>query len=208
MIPLFARRDRDHPARHVPTPCAAACRGPREERIARRALRRLLGADAVLRSARPSAAIASGRVPVGNAAGDAIDSWLNPTSDLGRRAGGPDGAYLAAVWLAADAARAGKVDWSRTRSASGRSPAEWLPGALALAGLFVVRSDAPSASTTASPPARGWRACSRRRAAGAGHALLVVRASASRRRARRPRSPWPRSLPAGRWRRGRSCSPG
>ena len=54
--------------------------------------------------------IASGRVPVGNAAGDLIDSWLNPTSIAIGALGVLTGAYLAAVYLAADSVRAEQPD--------------------------------------------------------------------------------------------------
>src|SRR3954466_2024938 len=51
--------------------------------------------------------IASGRVPVGNAAGDAFSSWLNPTSILIGALAVVAAAYLAAVFLSGDAARIG-----------------------------------------------------------------------------------------------------
>jgi cytochrome bd ubiquinol oxidase subunit II len=85
--------------------------------------------------------VASGRVPVGNAAGDLLDSWLNPTSVLIGVIGVFTGAYLAAVYLAGDAARAGQPDLVRafrTRALG----AGVVTGAVALAGLFVLRSDA------------------------------------------------------------------
>ena len=50
-------------------------------------------------------AIASGRVPVGNAAGSLFSSWLNPTSVLVGVLAVVSSAYMAAVYLAADAAR-------------------------------------------------------------------------------------------------------
>jgi cytochrome d ubiquinol oxidase subunit II len=85
--------------------------------------------------------IASGRVPVGNAAGDAIDSWLNPTSLLVGMLAVLTSAYLAAVWLTADAARAGQDDVAD--AFRGRALASGaVAGAVALAGLLVVRSDA------------------------------------------------------------------
>src|SRR5918994_3218431 len=49
--------------------------------------------------------IASGRVPVGNATGDPITSWVNPTSIFLGTLAVLAGAYLAAVFLAADAVR-------------------------------------------------------------------------------------------------------
>src|SRR5687768_11691658 len=76
--------------------------GSREERI----LGALFGVSSALTPFALGAAIggiASGRVPVGNAAGDAIDSWLNPTSVLVGMLAVVTSAYLAAVWLTADA---------------------------------------------------------------------------------------------------------
>src|SRR6476619_3044907 len=52
--------------------------------------------------------IASLRVPVGNAAGDPFSSWLNPTSILIGVLAVVTAAYLAAVFLCADAARMGE----------------------------------------------------------------------------------------------------
>src|SRR3954469_5358324 len=49
--------------------------------------------------------IASGRVPVGNAQGDLITSWLNPTSVMIGLLAVAFSAYLAAVYLAADSRR-------------------------------------------------------------------------------------------------------
>ncbi len=54
--------------------------------------------------------IAAERVPVGNAAGNLITSWLNPTSILIGLLAVAFSAYLAAVYLAADAARRGETD--------------------------------------------------------------------------------------------------
>src|SRR5713101_3035137 len=49
--------------------------------------------------------IATGRVPVGNARGDLITSWLNPVSVLAGVLAVAFSGYLAAVYLAADARR-------------------------------------------------------------------------------------------------------
>jgi cytochrome bd ubiquinol oxidase subunit II len=85
--------------------------------------------------------IASGRVPVGNADGDPVSSWLNGTSILIGAIAVISGAYLAAVYLAGDAQRAGLPDMVRafrTRAlASGV-----VAGVVAIGGLFVVREDA------------------------------------------------------------------
>jgi cytochrome d ubiquinol oxidase subunit II len=86
-------------------------------------------------------AIAAGRVPVGNAAGDLVTSWVNPTSILTGCLAVAVGAYLAAVYLAADAARLGESALQkafRTRAlASGA-----VTGGLAIAGLVVMHHDA------------------------------------------------------------------
>src|SRR5919112_4391300 len=85
--------------------------------------------------------IASGRVPVGNQAGDAITSWLNPTSILIGVLAVATGAYLAAVFLAGDSVRAGLPDLARAFRARALGAAV-VTGAIALVGLFVLRSDA------------------------------------------------------------------
>jgi cytochrome d ubiquinol oxidase subunit II len=114
--------------------------GPREEWI----LGVLFGASSALTPFALGAAvggIASGRVPLGNAAGDPIDSWLNPTSVLVGALAVATSAYLAAVWLTADAARADRgelVEAFRKRALAAGVGA----GAVALGGLFVLRSDA------------------------------------------------------------------
>jgi cytochrome d ubiquinol oxidase subunit II len=82
--------------------------------------------------------IALGRVPVGNAAGNLVTSWLNPGSVLIGVLAVAFSGYLAAVYLAADARR-----YSQPVVASGfrrRAVAAGLvSGALALAGLLVMR---------------------------------------------------------------------
>jgi cytochrome d ubiquinol oxidase subunit II len=85
--------------------------------------------------------VASGRVPVGNAAGDLITSWLNPTSVLIGVVGVLSGAYLAAVFLAGDSERAEQPDLVRAFRARALG-AGVVTGAVALAGLLVLRSDA------------------------------------------------------------------
>ncbi len=86
--------------------------------------------------------IASGRVPVGNAAGDEITSWLNETSLLIGALAVATAAYLAAVYLAGDARRMGSEEIAEAfrKRALG---AGVVAGALALAGPFVLRADAP-----------------------------------------------------------------
>jgi cytochrome bd ubiquinol oxidase subunit II len=86
-------------------------------------------------------AIASGRVPVGNARGDLVTSWLNPTSGLIGGLAVVTAAYLGAVHLAADAARMGRsglVEGFRRRALA----IGVVAGAVALGGIGVVRIDA------------------------------------------------------------------
>jgi cytochrome d ubiquinol oxidase subunit II len=85
--------------------------------------------------------IASRRVPVGNAAGDQFSSWLNPTSLLIGVLAVATAAYLASVFLCADAARLGETTLERkfrTRALA----AGLVSGAIALAGVAVLHSDA------------------------------------------------------------------
>jgi cytochrome bd ubiquinol oxidase subunit II len=86
-------------------------------------------------------AIASGRVPIGNAKGDPVTSWLNPVSLLIGVLFVVTGAYLAAVFLVSDARRFGDPGLERyfaTRALGAAAVA----GVIAVAGLFVLRSDA------------------------------------------------------------------
>ncbi|MEO3803054.1 cytochrome d ubiquinol oxidase subunit II [Nonomuraea sp. B1E8] len=87
-------------------------------------------------------AIASGRVPVGNAAGDLVTSWLNPTSLLIGGLAVAAGGYLSAVYLAADARRFGSRSLERDFRARALVSGG-CAGAFALAGLIVARYDAP-----------------------------------------------------------------
>jgi cytochrome d ubiquinol oxidase subunit II len=87
--------------------------------------------------------IASQRVPLGNAAGHMFSSWLNPTSILVGVLAVATSAYLAAVYLAADAARLGEPELERAFRA--RALASGLiTGAIAVGGLAVLHSDAHS----------------------------------------------------------------
>jgi len=86
-------------------------------------------------------AIATGRVPVGNARGDLITSWLNPVSILAGVLAVAFSAYLAAVYLAADARRLAERVLVRDFRARALA-AGVVAGAMALAGLLVVRAEA------------------------------------------------------------------
>jgi cytochrome d ubiquinol oxidase subunit II len=85
-------------------------------------------------------AIATNRVPVGNAAGHLFSSWLNPTSILIGVLAVASSAYLAAVYLAADAAHDGRLALEQDfrRRALGAGVAA---GAIAVAGIFIVNAD-------------------------------------------------------------------
>jgi cytochrome d ubiquinol oxidase subunit II len=85
--------------------------------------------------------IASGRVPVGNEAGDVVSSWLNPSGVLIGALAVLTGAYLAAVFLAGDSVRAGLPDLARAFRARALG-AGAVTGVVAIAGLLVLRSDA------------------------------------------------------------------
>jgi cytochrome d ubiquinol oxidase subunit II len=85
--------------------------------------------------------IASGRVPVGNAAGGQFSSWLNPTSLLIGVLAVTTAAYLAAVFLCADATKLGdqNLEEQFRRRALG---AGVVGGIIAVVGLGVVAVDA------------------------------------------------------------------
>jgi cytochrome bd ubiquinol oxidase subunit II len=85
--------------------------------------------------------VGSGRVPVGNAEGDALSSWLNPTSALIGSLAVIFGAYLAAIFMAADSVRAELPDLARAFRARALSAAV-AAGGVALGGLLVLRDDA------------------------------------------------------------------
>ena len=86
--------------------------------------------------------IASGRVPVGNAEGDLVTSWLNETSIALGIIAVATSAYLAAVYLAADAVRLDRpeLELAFRRRALGAAVAAGVAAAL---GLLVIRDDAP-----------------------------------------------------------------
>jgi cytochrome bd ubiquinol oxidase subunit II len=104
-------------------------------------------------------AIATGRVPVGNARGNIITSWLNPVSIMAGVLAVFFSGYLAAVYLAADARRLGEPVLARDfrNRALG---AGVVAGVLAVAGLLVVRFNAPAL----------WHGLT----SGAGLALVIV----------------------------------
>jgi cytochrome d ubiquinol oxidase subunit II len=88
-------------------------------------------------------AVAGGRVPVGNAAGDAVSSWLNLLSFVTGALFVATGAYLSSVFLVSDARRAGTPDLERYFGDRALLAAV-VTGALAAAGLVVLHRDARS----------------------------------------------------------------
>jgi cytochrome d ubiquinol oxidase subunit II len=87
-------------------------------------------------------AIAGGRVPVGNAAGDLVTSWLNPLSVVTGLITVAFSAYLAAVFLSADAVR--RDDAALEAAFRARALASGaVAGLAAAAGIGALRSDAP-----------------------------------------------------------------
>jgi cytochrome d ubiquinol oxidase subunit II len=113
------------------------------------ALKRVFGATFALSSVLTpfflgtvAGAVASGRVPPGNAAGDPVASWLNPTSVLGGTLAVGACAYLAAVYLCADSRRDGHDDLAEGFRRRALATAV-VVGLVALAGIFVLRADAP-----------------------------------------------------------------
>jgi cytochrome d ubiquinol oxidase subunit II len=89
-------------------------------------------------------AIASGRVPAGGY-GDRVGSWINPTSVVGGCLAVTTCAFLAGVFLTADAARVGIPDLAERLR--GRTLAVGIVGGLIVfAGLYPVLRDAPTLS--------------------------------------------------------------
>ncbi len=86
-------------------------------------------------------AVASGRVPIGNAKGDAVTSWLNPVSLLIGVLFVVTGAYLAAVFLVGDARRFGDQALERYFAVRALAAAA-VAGVVAAAGILVLRADA------------------------------------------------------------------
>jgi cytochrome bd ubiquinol oxidase subunit II len=85
-------------------------------------------------------AIATNRVPVGNAAGHLFSSWLNPTSIFIGVLAVASCANLVAIYLAADAARDGHEALERDFRLRAFG-AGILAGAIAIGGIFIVNAD-------------------------------------------------------------------
>ena len=89
-------------------------------------------------------AIASGRVPAGGY-GDPIRSWLNPTSVIGGCLAVTTSAFLAGVFLTADAARGGRKDLAGLLRARTLAVGT-VTGLIVFAGLYPILDDAPTLS--------------------------------------------------------------
>lgn len=85
--------------------------------------------------------IASGRVPVGNAEGDLLTSWLNPTSVLVGTLAVASAAFTAAVYLAGDARREGSTELAETFRRRALISGV-VVGAIAVCGPLVLHQDA------------------------------------------------------------------
>jgi cytochrome d ubiquinol oxidase subunit II len=86
-------------------------------------------------------AIATGRVPEGNATGDAVTSWLNVTSLVIGALFVATSAYLAAVFLTYDARRAGANDLEQYFTNRAQIAAI-VAGLLAVAGIIMLHHNA------------------------------------------------------------------
>ena len=120
---------------------AYALRGVQDSSRAARAAEYLFAVSSVLTPfalGTAVGAIATGRVPVGNAAGNLVTSWLSPAPVLVGALAVTFSGYLAAVFLAADSGRYGETSLAaafRRRALL----AGVVSGGLALAGLLVMR---------------------------------------------------------------------
>jgi len=110
----------------------------------RRASERVFGLSSVLTPfflGTVVGAVASGRVPVGNATGDPVTSWLNPVSLVIGALFVATSTYLAAVFLVSDARRAGAPDLEHYFTVRALAAAV-VAGVLAVAGIVTLRADA------------------------------------------------------------------
>jgi cytochrome d ubiquinol oxidase subunit II len=121
-------------------------------------------------------AIASGRVLTGDPAGGLWSSWLNPTSALVGALAIAVCAYLAAVFLVADARRQGD-SYLVTYFLRRAELAAIVAGGLAAVGIVVLRLDAPTLADELT--SRGWPFIVASGALGSG-ALVLLRLNASR----------------------------
>ena len=186
-VPLFDRRDRDHPARRRPTHCAArrSIRGRSGRSRSLFALSSIITPFALGRVDRRDRV--RPRAPSATPRGDLVTSWLNPTSvAIGRRRG-------------RDAPRTSPPCTSPpTRPGSGARPGRGVPrprargprsspARVALAGLIVVRHDARTALARPHDRPRGSAASSSRRSPASATIALVAARRYEPARVTRPR---------------------
>ena len=121
-----------------------AIRKPTRQRFRRRRYTAVFGVSSIITPfffAATLGGVASGRIPVGNRAGDPVTSWLNPTSVFFGVLAVTASAFVAAVFLVSDARRYGAPDleaYFRRRSVLAAA-ALVVVGAV---GLVVLRFDA------------------------------------------------------------------
>jgi cytochrome bd ubiquinol oxidase subunit II len=115
--------------------------------------------------------IASGRVPRGGY-GDQFGSWLNPTSMVGGCLAVATSAFLAGIFLTADAARGGRTDLAERLRARTLAVGA-LAGLIVFAGLYPVVRDAPTLSQGLRD--RGWPLLAMAAVAGAVAVVLIFR---------------------------------
>jgi cytochrome d ubiquinol oxidase subunit II len=115
--------------------------------------------------------IASGRVPRGGY-GDQFGSWLNPTSMVGGCLAVATSAFLAGVFLTADAARGGRTVLAERLRARTLAVGV-LAGLIVFAGLYPVVRDAPTLSQGLRD--RGWPLLAMAAIAGAVAVVLIFR---------------------------------
>ncbi len=149
-------------------------------------------------------AVATGRVPVGNAVGDPISSWWNPTSLLGGTLAVAVCAFSSAVFLLHDAVRLDPGGDDPAPSDTGRAAREDIPlvtehrdelvhdfrvralatavvtGVIAFAGIFILKADAPALFDGLTGPALPLVLLSA--AGGVGTIVLIQRDHVSRAR--------------------------
>ncbi|HEY6746955.1 MAG TPA: cytochrome d ubiquinol oxidase subunit II [Mycobacteriales bacterium] len=90
-----------------------ALRKPTRQRVRRRRYTAVFGVASIVAPfffAATLGGVASGRIPLGNRAGDRVTSWLNPTSVVFGTLAVAASAFLAAVFLVSDARRYGAPD--------------------------------------------------------------------------------------------------
>jgi cytochrome d ubiquinol oxidase subunit II len=121
-----------------------AIRKPTRQRVRRRRYTLVFGVSSIITPfffAATLGGVASGRIPVGNRAGDPVTSWLNPTSVLFGVLAVTASAFVGAVFLTSDARRYGAPDLQAYFRRRAVLAGGTLLGVAAI-GLVVLRFDA------------------------------------------------------------------